>query len=120
MKKMWKDRQFEQAKQNDIRQYLQNEVIEALKETKKSVMVKLMNIRWVVTVKHFLEKKVQGEVSDTRAIKKATHMQTPCQTMFPPSGCTTFRTIEADVSRTLNDLADDWDHNKKTKKHIDR
>ena len=56
-------RQLEQAKQNEIRQYQQKEVMEALKGNEEIREDELMGMRWVVTVKHFPEKKGQGEVS---------------------------------------------------------
>ena len=55
-------RQLEQAKQNEIRQYLQNEVMEALKGIEEIRDDELMGMRWVVTVKHFLEKKVKARL----------------------------------------------------------
>ena len=45
------------AKHNEIRQYLQNEVMEALKGNEEIRDDELMGMRWVVTMKHFLEKK---------------------------------------------------------------
>ena len=53
-------RQLEQAKQNEIRQYLRNEVIEALKRNEEIRDGGLMVMRWVVTVKHFPEEKVKA------------------------------------------------------------
>ena len=53
-------RQLEQAKQNEIRQYLRNEVIEALKGNEEIRDDELMVMRWVVTVKHFPEEKVKA------------------------------------------------------------
>ena len=59
-------RQLEQGKQNEIRQYLQNEVMEALKGNEVIRDDELMGMRWVVTVKHFPQKKKsQGEVGET-------------------------------------------------------
>ena len=54
-------RQLEQAKQNETRQYQQNEVMEALKRNEEIHDDDLMGMRCVVTVK----RKGQGEVSDT-------------------------------------------------------
>ena len=58
-------RQLEQAKQNEIRLYLQNEVMEAPKGNEEIRDDELMGMRWVVTVKHFTGKNGQGEVRCT-------------------------------------------------------
>ena len=50
-------RQLEQAKQNEIRQYLQYEVMEALKRNEEIREDELMGMRLVVKVKHLPEKK---------------------------------------------------------------
>ena len=55
-------RQLEQAKQNEIRNYLQNEVMELLKGDEQIREDELMGMRWVVTVKHFPEKKVKARL----------------------------------------------------------
>ena len=55
-------RQLEQAKQNEIRKYPQNEVMEALKVNEEIRDDELMGVRWVVTVKQFFEKKVKARL----------------------------------------------------------
>ena len=55
-------RQLEQAKQNEIRQYPQNEVMEALRGNEEIRDGELMGMRWVVTGKHFLEKKAKARL----------------------------------------------------------
>ena len=85
------------TKHNEIRQYLQNEVMEALKGNEEIRDDELMGMRWVVTVKHFLEKS-QGEVSvaglsSQRPGRRVagsgnTHTNTSCKALFPASGST--------------------------------
>ena len=53
-------RQLDQAKQNEIRQYLQNEVMQTLRGNEENREDELMGMRWVVTVKHFPEKRSKG------------------------------------------------------------
>ena len=55
-------RQLEQARQNEIRWYLQNEVMEALKGNEEIRDDKLMGLRWVVTVRQLTEKKVKARL----------------------------------------------------------
>ena len=54
--------QLEQAKQNKIRQYVQNDVMEALKEDEEIRDDELMGMRWVVTVKQFPQKNVEARL----------------------------------------------------------
>ena len=53
-------RQLAQAKPNETRQYLQNEVMEGLKGNEEIRGDELMGVRWVVTVKHFCGRKVKA------------------------------------------------------------
>ena len=55
-------RQLEQAKKNEIQQYLQKEVMEALKGNEDIRDDELLGMRWVVTVKHFPEKRVKARL----------------------------------------------------------
>ena len=55
-------RQLEPAKQNERRQYLQNEVMEALKGNEEIRDDELMGMRCVVTVKQFPERKVKARL----------------------------------------------------------
>ena len=50
------------AKQNEIQQYLQNEAVEAIKDQVDLTQEELMGMRWVVTVKHFPQKKVKARL----------------------------------------------------------
>ena len=53
-------RQLERANQNEIRQYLQKEVMEVVKGNEEIRDDELIGRRWVVTVKHFPEVKVKA------------------------------------------------------------
>ena len=53
---------MEQAKQNERRQYLQNEVMEALKGKQEIRDDELMGMRCVVTVEQFPERKVKARL----------------------------------------------------------
>ena len=55
-------RQLEHAKQNEIRQYLQNEVMEALTGNEEVRDDELMGMRWVVTVNPFPERKFKARL----------------------------------------------------------
>ena len=93
-------RQLEQAKQNEIRQYLQNKAVEALKGNEEIRDDELMGMHWVVTVKHFPVKKGQGEVSYTGLSSRRpgrrvagsgnTHTNTSCKALFPVGGNTSW------------------------------
>ena len=81
-------RQLEQANQNEIRQHLKSEVMEALKGNDEIRDGELMGMRWVATVKHFPKtKKVKarfvilgyqaGDLED-ELLKAATPTPTRC------------------------------------------
>ena len=55
-------RQLGHAKQNEIRQYLQNAVMEVLQGHERIGSDELMGMRCVVTVKHFLLKRVKARL----------------------------------------------------------
>ena len=59
-------KQLDHAKQNEIRQFLQNEVMETRKGNEDIQEDELMGMRWVVTVKHFLEQQDQSEAGHVR------------------------------------------------------
>ena len=50
------------AKANEIQQYLQNEVVEAIKGQVDITQEELMGMRWVVTVKYFPQKEVKTKL----------------------------------------------------------
>ena len=88
-------RQLEHAKQNEIRQYLRNEVMEALNGNEEIRDDVLMGMRWVVTVKHFPEKKVKATlvIPSQRPGRRVaasgnTDTNTSCKALFPASGST--------------------------------
>ena len=53
---------LDHAKANEIQQYLQNEAVEAIKDQVDLTQEELMGMRWVVTVKHFPQKKVKARL----------------------------------------------------------
>ena len=53
---------LDEAKENEIQQYLQNEAVEAIKGQVDLKPEELMGMRWVVTVKHFPQKKVKARL----------------------------------------------------------
>ena len=50
------------AKGNEVQPYLQNEAVEAIKDKVDLTQEELMGMRWVVTVKHFPQKKVKARL----------------------------------------------------------
>ena len=55
-------KQLDQPEQDEIRQYLQNVVMETLWRNKDIHEDELMSMRWVVTVKHFPVKKIKARL----------------------------------------------------------
>ena len=53
---------LDKAKENEIQQYLQNEAVETIKDKVDLNPEELMGMRWVVTVKHFPQKKVKARL----------------------------------------------------------
>ena len=93
---LYEPRQLEQAKQNETREYLQKEVMEALKVNEEIRDDVLMGMHWVVTVKQFFEKKVKArlvkfgyqarDLGRRVAGSGNTNTNTSCRALFLASG----------------------------------